>query len=111
MPDDVEAEDVDRRTRDQLRGAVELVRDGVEAVARETEIVHRELMRRPYAVLACVPVVAGPSKAIELFHGAVAGVAYGSVRVINQVVATVAVKALEDPDDVSPAAESPGSRE
>jgi hypothetical protein len=106
MPDDGEARDVDRRTRDQLRGAVELVRDGVEAVARETENVHRELMRRPYAVLARIPAVAGPSRAIELFHGAIAGVAYASVRAVNQVVATAVVTALVDRDE-SPAAAGP----
>lgn len=106
MPDDGEAKGVDRRTCDRLRGAVELLRDGVEAVARETENVHRELMRRPYAVLARVPVLAGPSRAIELVHGAVAGVAYTSVRAVNQVVATAVVTALESRDE-SPAAAGP----
>lgn len=99
MPDDGEARDVEKRTLDQLRGAVELVRDGVEAVARETENVHRELMRRPYAVLARIPAVSGPSRAIELFHGAVTGLAYGAVRTVNQVVATAVVTALESRDE------------
>jgi hypothetical protein len=100
---------VERRTIRKLRGAVELVTDAVEAAATETQRVHEEFARRPYAVLERIGPIAAPVRAIERVHTAVMETAYGSVRILNALAGAVVTTAIDrlERDPVRPGA-APG---
>jgi hypothetical protein len=87
--------DVEKHTIRRLRGAVALVADGVDAVAREAQRAHEVLARRPYALLSRIEPIAAPVRAVEGVQAAITEAAYGSVRVLNAIVAAAVTTAID----------------
>ena len=72
--------------RAQLRGALHLVRDGIDQTTARVQEVHRAIARQPFAVLKYLPVVNVGSELLRpIVEGMTAGV-YGSIRAINRLV-------------------------
>ncbi len=86
---------MEARTIRRLRGVVELLTDGVDAVTTEARRAHEAIARRPYAVLERIGPIAGPVRAIESVHAVVMETAYGSVRVLNAVAGAVATSLID----------------
>lgn len=77
------------------QGLVKLVGDAVEHGSTAIEKVHKATAARTFTVLEAIPVVATPSKVVHVVHDASVSMAYGSVRLVNKAVTTVASAAIE----------------
>jgi len=74
----------------QLRGAVDLAQDAVEATVNAVAEAHQEIARVPYAVLGRIPVVAEPALAIEQIHLALTGSVYAAIHGVNRLTGSAA---------------------
>lgn len=70
----------------QARGALRLLRDGIDGTTTLVEDVHRAIARRPFEVLAWVPVAAEGASVVKPVYDAVRGAVFESVRQVNRAV-------------------------
>lgn len=95
----------------QLHGAKDLVRDLVDVAALKIGDVNLAIARRPYAVLARVPVVATVARQVgQIQTGVTVGV-YAAIRVVNRTVAVAGGAAIEVAALVEPLVRSSDKRE
>lgn len=71
----------------RLRGLFELVTDVVEHGSRAVEQVHKATAARPFDILAQIPPLAAPSALVRIVHDASVSGVYGSIRLVNKLVA------------------------
>ena len=91
---------MDETTRRKLEGLNHLVHDSVHAAVRETEKVHGEMARYPYAVLERITPIAMPVRVIEFVQASITGLVYRSVRLGASMASTAAAVTLAAlPDD------------
>ncbi len=91
---------MDDITRRKLRGLNDLVIDTVHAAVDETEKVHNEIARYPYAVLKRVTPIAMPVRMIEFVQASITGLVYRTIRVGATAASTAAAVTLAAlPDD------------
>ncbi len=85
----------------QIRGLLQLVRDGVLQGSKAVETIEKGYATRTYAIIEAVPIVAGPARAVRLVHDLARSTTHGTIRGVTEVVAAVADGALaaidEDP--------------
>lgn len=86
---------MERQTLRQLRGAIDLVTDGVDKIVKEIEVAHQTLARRPYALLARIGPIAQPVRGIEQVQMVITAGAYGAIYTTNRVVGGVAASVLD----------------
>ncbi len=70
-----------RLTLTQWRGLVDLTRDGVVEASRAIERVHLATARRPFGVLAMIPVVAPPAALVRTVHDTTVAAVHAIIRV------------------------------
>lgn len=63
------------------RGLVAITSDGVVAASHAVERVHLETARRPFGVLAMVPVVAPPAAVVHAVHDGTVSAVHALIRV------------------------------
>ena len=91
---------MDKTTRRKLEGLNHLVHDSVHAAVSETEKVHSEIARYPYAILERVTPIATPVRLIEFVQASITGLVYRSIRMGATVASTAAAVTLAAlPDD------------
>jgi len=91
---------MDDITRRKLRGLNDLVIDAVHAAVDETEKVHNEIARYPYAVLKRITPIAMPVRMIEFVQASITGLVYRTIRVGATAASTAAAVTLAAlPDD------------
>ena len=76
---------MDDASRRKLKGLHALVIDSVHAAVNESETVHTEIARYPYAVLKRITPIAAPVRVVEFVQQSVTGLVYRSIRVITTV--------------------------
>jgi hypothetical protein len=79
----------------RIRGTKDLVEDAVDAAALAIADVQRRITQVPYALLAALPPLAGPVRAIERTHLRIADSVYFSIRLGNRLAGTMADLALD----------------
>lgn len=79
----------------QLRGAKDLVQDGVEATATAVAEAHQEIAHMPYAVLGRIPMVAGPACAIEQVQCTITDGVYATIHAVNRLAGAAATCLLD----------------
>lgn len=79
----------------QLRGAVDLAQDAVEATVNAVAEAHQDIARVPYAVLSRIPVVAEPAQAIEQVQLAITSGVYDAIRGVNRLAGSAATCLLD----------------
>lgn len=77
-------------------GLAQLLTDAVEHGSRAVERVHLETASRPFTILEHIPGVAEPAHVVHQVHDLWVGGVYGTIRLVNGVVRTVADVALRD---------------
>ncbi len=95
----------DEQTMQRWRGLATLVHTAVDRGTRAIERVHLDTTRRPFAILEQVPLVAGPSKLVQVVHDAIVTTTYSSVRLVNTAVgkaAELVLDRVEAPPTVEP---------
>ena len=91
---------MDKATRRKLEGLNHLVHDSVHAAVSETEKVHGEIARYPYAILERITPIAMPVQMIEFVQASITGLVYRSIRMGATVASTAAAVTLAElPDD------------
>ena len=65
------------------RGAAALLCDAVEHGSRAVERVQIETARRPFALLAFIPVVRGPTRIVHAAHDASVIAVHETIRLVN----------------------------
>jgi hypothetical protein len=65
------------------RGAMALLGDTVEHGSRAVERIQIETARRPFAILAHIPVVARPTRVVHAAHDASVSAVHESFRLVN----------------------------
>lgn len=93
---------MDDIARRKLQGLNGLVIDTVHAAVDETEKVHNEIARYPYAVLKRVTPLATPVRVVEFVQLSVTGLVYRSIRVVMTVAGTAAAITLAAVPDRKP---------
>lgn len=83
------------QTLRQLRGAIDLVTEVVDATVKEIEAAHQTLARRPYALLARIGPIAQPVRGIEQVQTMITTGAYGAIYATTRVVGGVAASVLD----------------
>jgi len=79
----------------RLRGLQALLEDAVEHGSAAVERVHRETLRRPFELVAAIPPIEEPARALQAIHEhALTGV-YGAIRLVNRWLGGVLAFALE----------------
>ncbi len=109
---------MDSETLAQLRGAKDLIQEGVDAGAVAVADIQRELAHRVYAILTRVPVIGLPAQGIAAIQQTITDGVYGSIRGVNHGLGSVADCALNrwgarliEPSDATPLLEQrPASR-
>jgi len=86
---------MEEQTAQQAQGAVELLRDAVQAGARSIGAAHQEIADLPYAILRCIPVVSRPASAIGQVQTKITRAAYRSVGVVTGIVAAGAALLIQ----------------
>lgn len=86
---------MERHTLQQLRGAIDLITDVVDATVREIEVAHQAMARRPYAVLKQIEPIAQPARGIEQVQITITTSAYGAIRTVNRVAGGIATGVLD----------------
>jgi hypothetical protein len=89
---------LDRDNLRQLRGAVELLTDTVDATVADIEEAHHAIARWPYAWLAWIPGAGTAARAIGRVQHALTAISYGAVRALNRVVRVTATCTLDHMD-------------
>ncbi len=77
------------------QGLAALVGDAVEHGAGAIERVHVATARRPFRILAQIPVVAGPAAVVQAVHDASVAITYDVVRGVTRVVRGSLVVAID----------------
>ncbi len=86
---------MDRETLGQLRGAKDLIQEGVEAGAITVADVQRQLAHRVYAILTRVPLIGRPARSIEVIQQTITDGVYLSLRTVNSGVGCMADGVLD----------------
>jgi hypothetical protein len=68
---------------ERWRGAAALLRDAVEHGSRAVQRVQLETARRPFAIIASIPVVAGPARVVHAAHDASVTAVHETIRLVN----------------------------
>ena len=68
------------------RGLKSLVVDAVEHGSRAVERVQKETARRPFEILAKIPLFEMPVKGIHVIHDTTVGGVHGMIRLVNKAV-------------------------
>ncbi len=79
----------------QLRGAIDLMTEAVDATTREIEVAHKTLAHWPYAVLAQFRPIARPVRGIEQVQTMMTAGVYGAIYATNRVARGVAASVLD----------------
>lgn len=74
---------MDRDTLEQLRGAKDLIQEGVDLGAVALADVQRNVAHRVYAILGHAPLISRPSRAVEGVQQAITDVVYSAIRGVN----------------------------
>lgn len=86
---------MDQHNLRQLRGLKDLVQETVDDAVGAIADVHREMARRPYALMSHLPLIGRPAREIErVQHDIIDGI-YGSIRAVNAVVGKAASYTLD----------------
>lgn len=83
------------------RGLKDLVVDAVHHGATAVEVVHRRTARATIEVIALVPRLTGPARAVGAVQDAVIAVTYATIRQVNGAVGAVAGLVIDVADDVA----------
>ena len=86
---------MEQSTLRQLRGAVELAADTVEATTNAASTTHRTIMAGTYDILALVPPLARPVRLLERIQWTITAGVYESVLVINRAVRVVSARKFD----------------
>lgn len=86
----------------QLRGLLQLVKDGVLSGSKAVETVEKGYATRTYSILEMVPIVAAPVKVVHFVHDLARGATHGTIRGVTEVVVAVADGALSAIDETDP---------
>jgi hypothetical protein len=78
----------------RLRGLQAMIEDVVEHGSAAVERIHRETVRRPYAIAAAIPTVGTHARAAHAVHDAALAGVYMAVRLVNQLLGRVLGAAL-----------------
>lgn len=70
---------MEEQTARQAQGAVELLRDAVQAGAGSIGAAHQDIAALPYAILGCIPIISRPARAIGQVQTNITRVIYRSV--------------------------------
>lgn len=79
----------------KIRGAKDLVEEVIDAAALQIGEAQRAMTRKPYALLALVPPLATPVRAIEEAHLYAVDGAYFAIRLGNRLFGLIAGLALD----------------
>ena len=79
----------------QIRGAKQLVEEAIDAATLRIGEAQRVMTSKPYAVLAAVPPIAGPVRAIEEAHLHIVDGVYFAIRLGNRLAGLMAGYALD----------------
>jgi hypothetical protein len=71
-------------------GLKDLVEDAVQHGTTAVEEVHQRVARKPLEILAIVPPLSGAARWVSTIQAASIATTYGSIRVVNRVVASIA---------------------
>lgn len=85
---------MDRQTIEQLRGAKDLLTDGVEGGATAVADAQRDMTHRVYDLVACLPGLGGAARGIEAIQQTITADIYSSIRAINRLLGVAADCAL-----------------
>jgi hypothetical protein len=90
------------------RGLKDLVQDAVDRGAAEVEKVHRESVRVPLQLLARVPRLAGPARAVAGIADTALAATYGTVRLATRAAGAIAAVGLTVAEQLAAAREAAG---
>jgi hypothetical protein len=88
------------------RGLKDLVVDAVDRGAAEVEKVHRDSVRLPLQLIARVPRLAGPARAVAGIADTALAATYGSVRLATRAAGAIAAVGLTVAEQVAAAREA-----
>lgn len=100
---------MEEQTVRQMQGAVDLLRDGIQAGAGSIGAAHQEIAEIPYRVLRRIPGVSRPAGAIGRIQRGITHLAYAGVGAIAGVVAAAATRLLQATVAEQPASAAPYS--
>jgi hypothetical protein len=68
----------------RLRGLQALFEDAVEHGSAAVERVHRETLRRPFEIVAAIPPIEEPARALQAIHELALTGVYRAIRLVNR---------------------------
>jgi len=86
---------MNQQTLRKLHGLNDLTRETIDAMVVAIAKTHRDIARRPYALLEQVDVIAVPVQAIEHVQQAVTDGVYQAIRAVNYTVGSVVAHVLD----------------
>ena len=86
---------MDRHMLRQARGAVDLIKDTIDATVGRVEETHQAIVRPPYNLLARVNCIAAPVRGIEQAQLTITVGVYRAIRIVNQTAGSAAVALLD----------------
>ena len=101
--------EMEEQTKRQMQGAVELLRDVVQAGAGSIGAAHQEIAEVPYRVLSHIPGISRPAGAIGNIQREVTQLAYATVGAIAGAVAAATTHLLQAMVAEQPASAAPYS--
>jgi hypothetical protein len=82
-------------TLPQMRGIKDLAQTAINEAVSAIEAAHNEIARRPYAIMAWFPPIAGTARAVECVQGSITNSVYHSIRAANAMAGALATLALD----------------
>lgn len=83
----------------QLRGAIALLKAGIDRGSARIEETHLAIADKPFRVLACVPVVAEVSGIVRQFHDGITKGVHLGIRGLTAVGCDAAIRVLDQVQD------------
>lgn len=83
---------MDQQTLQQLRGASDLVTEGVDATAAAIGEAHQAMAQRQYAVLTRIESLVGDVTALEQVQRMITAGVYRTIRAVNRITGKVATR-------------------
>ncbi len=86
---------MDRETVKQMRGAADLLENGVEAAVASIEKAQRGVVHRTYTIVAALSHLGAPVRAVESLQQTITDGIYGGIRLGNHAVGAATSLALD----------------